>query len=225
MKRPYVFLCTAMSLDGKISTFDRIQAEIATDDDKQMTYDDRIACDAIYIGAGQLRLDDPKLTVKTEERQKQRLLLGKTKEPIKVAVVSDLSTIKNTTGDFFTTGERIIIFTTERSSQEKIEEFKKLCDVYICGKERVNLKESLEKLYELRVRNVMVEGGGELIFSLIKEKLVDEIHLKIGNLILGGKDSPTLADGLGFIQEETKKVKFTELIKRDNYIILKCKFA
>ena len=192
-KRPLVFLCTAMSLDGKISTFNKKQAEIATDDDREMLLDARAESDAVFIGAGQLRLDDPKLTVKTEEREKQRIALGKTKEPIKAAAVSDLGSIKGMeTGDFFTTGEKKILFTTKKTSENDIDHFKMLADVYVFGEEKVHLKKSLEKLHELGVKKVMVEGGGELIFSLLKDNLIDEIRLKVGNLILGGRNTATL---------------------------------
>lgn len=219
--RPYVFLCTAMSLDGKISTFERKQAEIATNDDREMMWESRIKADAILIGGNQLRLDDPKLTVKTEERQKQRLVQGKTKEPIKVVVVSDLSTIKNRGGDFFNTGDKKILFTTAKTSVNELEFFKKIADVYVFGTERVDLKKSLFKLYELGIRILMVEGGGELIFSLLKDNFVDEINLKIGNLILGGRNAPTFVDGKGFTQETARKVKLIDLIRKENYLVLK----
>jgi len=222
MTRPYVFLCTAMSLDGKISTFDRKQAEIATDDDKELTYICRIEADAVFIGAGQLRLDDPKLTVKTEERRQKRLAAGKTREPMKVVVISDLSTIKNRDGDFFSTGEKRVLFTTNKTSKSDLDFFRKKADVFVFGEDKVDLKRSMEKLYELGVKKVMVEGGGELIFSLLNDHLVDEIRLKIGNLILGGRAAPTLADGEGFLQGNALKVRFGDLVRKDNYIILKC---
>ena len=223
IKRPFVFLCTAMSLDGKISTFERIQSEIATNDDREMLWECRIKADAILIGGSQLRLDDPKLTVKTEERQQKRIAMGKSKEPIKAVVVSDLSTIKNREGDFFKTGDKKIIFTTTKTSPEEIKFFRKIIDVYVYGNEKVNLKQALLKLYELGVKNLMVEGGGELIFSLLKDNLIDEINLKIGNLIIGGRNSPTFCDGEGFTQETAKKVKMIDLIRKENYLILKYK--
>ena len=223
INRPFVFLCTGMSLDGKISTFERIQSEIATNDDRKMLWDCRIKADAILIGGNQLRLDDPKLTVKTEEREQKRIAIGKSKEPIKAAVVSDLSTIKNRDGDFFKTGDKKVLFTTTKTSSEELEFFRKIADVYVCGNEKVNLKQALSNLYELGVKSLMVEGGGELIFSLLNENLVDEINLKIGNLIIGGRNSPTFCDGEGFTQETAKKVKLINLIKKENYLVLKYK--
>jgi len=206
INKPFVFLCTGMSLDGKISTSKRIQSEIATNDDRKMLWDCRIKADAILIGGNQLRLDDPKLTVKTEERQQKRIAIGKSKEPIKAAVVS-----------------KKILFTTAKTSSEELEFFRKIADVYVCGNEKVNLKQALSKLHDLGVKSLMVEGGGELIFSLFKENLVDEINLKIGNLIIGGRISPTFCDGEGFIQETAKKVRLIDLIKKENYLILKYK--
>ncbi len=223
INRPFVFLCTGMSLDGKISTSKRMQSEIATNDDREMLWECRIKADAILIGGGQLRLDDPKLTVKTEERQKERIKRGMTKEPVKVAMVSDLSTIKNRNGDFFNTGDKKILFTTAKTSTGELELFREIADVYVCGEQRVDLKQALSKLYELGIKILMVEGGGELIFSLLEEDLVDEINLKIGNLILGGRDSPTLCDGEGFTQETAKRVKLMDLIRRENYLVLKYK--
>jgi len=204
-----------MTLDGKIAAFDKKQSEIADNDDKKMRLEDRIDADAVFIGAGQLRLDDPKLTVKSK--------IGKTKNPIKVAVVSDLSSIKNRKGDFFNTGEKKILFTTKKTSQKELNFFKKISDVYVCGDKTVNLKKAMEKLYRLGVRKVMVEGGGEVNFSLLKDNLVDEIHLKIGNFIFGGRTASTLVDGDGFSEKTAKKVKIVELIRKENYLILKCK--
>ena len=221
MKRPYVFLCTAMSLDGKLSTFDKKQAKIATDDNKEMLYEMRVKADAIMVGGKTLILDDPKLTVKSEKRLK----MGKNKEPFKVAIISNMEEIKNI-DDFLNEGEaKKIIFTTERSPKANIKEFENTCEIYIYGKEKVDLKQSLSKLYELGVKTLMVEGGGELIFSLLKENLVDEINLKIGNLILGGRDTTTLCDGIGFTQDTAKKVKLIDLVRKENYLVLKYKFA
>lgn len=219
--RPFVYLCTAMSLDGKIASHEREQTEIATNDDREMLYDNRVKADAVMVGGRTLLLDDPALTVKTPEQQKARLKLGKTPEPWKVAVISDASNLKSR-GDFFDRGEtRKIIFTTERTSPEKTGELKKHCDVHVLGRERVDLKKALSKLRQLGIKSLMVEGGGELIFSLLKENLVDEINLKIGNLILGGRDAPTLADGEGFTKETARKAKLVDVVRKENYLVLK----
>lgn len=219
--KPFVFLCVGMSLDGKISSSKRVQTKITTDDDRSFLYDHRVLCDAAMIGGRTLILDDAGLTVKSAERQKQRLALGKIKEPVKIGIVSDISELK-TNGDFFNKGDaKKIIFTTGRSPRTKIAELKKIAEVYACGKQKVNLKTALTKLYALGIKSVMVEGGGESIFSLLKDNLVDEINLKIGDLILGGRTAPTLCDGEGFSGLTAKQVKLIDLKRKDNYLMLK----
>jgi 2,5-diamino-6-(ribosylamino)-4(3H)-pyrimidinone 5'-phosphate reductase len=48
---------------------------------------------------------------------------------------------------------------------------------------------------------MMVEGGGELVFSLFDAGLVDELRVYVGSLVVGGREAPTLADGDGFVGE------------------------
>jgi len=222
-KKPFVYLCTGMSLDGKISSSERVDTRITTDNNRDFLYDYRVPCDAIMIGGRTLILDDSGLVVKSAKRQKQRLALGKTLEPIKIAIVSDVSKIK-IDGDFLNKGDaRKIIFTTNQSPKEKLKILKDKVEVFVFGKRKVNLKRALEKLYDMGVKSIMVEGGGELIFSLLKDDLVDEINLKIGDLILGGRMAPTLCDGDGFSGLTAKQVKLSSLKRKNNYLILKYK--
>lgn len=221
--KPFVFLCTGMSLDGKISTSKRVDTRITTDDDRNFLYDHRVPCDAIMMGGKSIILDDPGLVVKSVQRQKQRLALGKTLEPVKVGIVSDISKLKMN-GDFLNRGDaKIIIFTTERSSKTKIKALRDKAEIFVYGKQKVNLKRALAKLYTMGIKSVMVEGGGELIFSLLKDDLVDEINLKIGDLILGGRIAPTLCDGEGFSGLTAKQVKLVDLKRKENYLMLRYK--
>ena len=168
-------------------------------------------------------LDDPGLTVKSVKRQKQRLALGKTMEPVKIGIVSEISKLK-TNGDFFNRGDaKKIIFTTERSPKSKIDSLKKIAQIYVYGKQKVNLKMALAKLYTLGIKSIMVEGGGELIYSLLKDNLVDEINLKIGDLILGGRVAPTLCDGEGFSGLTAKQVELVSLKRKNSCLMLKYK--
>ncbi len=222
-KRPFVFLVTGMTLDGKISNYKKTCTPISSDDNRDMLYDGRIRADAVMIGGKTLLFDDSALDVKTEERQKKRMELGKSRQPMKIAVVSDVSDLK-LDSDFLTRGDgEKIIFTTERTPQEKINELDKVCKIFVLGKDRVDLKRTLEKIKELGVDELMVEGGGELIYSLLKDNLVDEINLKIGDLILGGRNAPTLCDGEGFLADIAPKVELININRMGNVLVLKYK--
>lgn len=222
-RKPFVFLCSGMSLDGKLSNYKKEQIDIATDDDKKLRDDYKIIADAVMVGGNTLIQDDPALTVKTEERQKKRIKLGKSPEPTKVGIISNANNLK-TKGDFFDKGKaRKIIFTTTQTDKRKLEEIKKKAKVYVMGKREVNLKKAMNILYRLGIKKLMVEGGGNLIFSLLKSNLINEINLKIGNLIIGGKNSITFAEGEGFNKLNRKAVKFIKIIKKPNYLILKAR--
>jgi 2,5-diamino-6-(ribosylamino)-4(3H)-pyrimidinone 5'-phosphate reductase len=222
-KRPFVFLCTGMSLDGKISNFKKECSAISSCDDREMLYDCRVDADAVMIGGNTLRLDDSGLTVKSDERKQKRIALGRTAEPTKVVAISNANDLK-IEGDFFDKGEgERIIFTTSQTAQEKIAEMEKKASVFIVGEKKVDLEKALEILFEQGIKSLMVEGGGELIASLFEKDLVDEINLKIGNLILGGRKSATFVDGEGFDMLGAKKVEFLEIKQGETSIIIKAK--
>lgn len=225
IKRPFVFLSTAMTLDGKISSYKKEEILVSINDRKEMGYKHRIVADAVMVGGNTLLQDDPTLLVKTKQRQRQRIKSGKPPEPIKVGVVSNAEKLK-LKGDFLDKGDTLkVIFTTAQTSKKKIGQLKKKAKVYVLGKDMVNLKKAMNILYGLGVRKLMVEGGGALIFSLLKDGLVDEINLKIGNLILGGKGSATFVDGKGFDALNAKKVKFIKLTRKPDCLILKGKIT
>lgn len=226
MNRPFVFISIGMSLDGKISTIEGVnkkQAEISTDKDRSFMYECRLKADAVMVGGHTLLLDDPGLTMKTEERRQLRTKNGLLPEPYKVAVVSDATGI-NLEGDFINKGTtKKIIFTTNRTPSDLVTKLRENCDVYILGKQRVDLRKSLNTLYDLGVKTLMVEGGGELNYSLIKDNLVDEIYIIIGNLIIGGRNAPTPVGGEGFTQAQARKSTLYDVIKKENITILKYK--
>ena len=71
-------------------------------------------------------------------------------------------------------------------------------EIVVAGEHRADLASALGSLYELGIRRLMVEGGGTLNWSLLSQGLVDKVYVYVGNMILGGELSPTLADGAGF---------------------------
>jgi 2,5-diamino-6-(ribosylamino)-4(3H)-pyrimidinone 5'-phosphate reductase len=79
-------------------------------------------------------------------------------------------------------------------------------------------------LYKRGVKRLMVEGGGNLNWSLIKLGLVDELFVYIGGQLIGGKDAPTLIDGDGF-REEFPRLKLSSAQLLDDGVVLKWSLA
>jgi 2,5-diamino-6-(ribosylamino)-4(3H)-pyrimidinone 5'-phosphate reductase len=203
--RPFVFINTAMSADGKISTHLRKQVRISGDRDFQRV--DRLRCeaDAIMVGIGTILSDDPSLTVKSEEFRKKRLDSGRDENPVRVVVDGLAKTPLDS--DILRKGAgRRIIFVSGMAAAERVDALRMSgAEVVVAGEQgapRVDLAAALRHLHGVGIRRLMVEGGATLNWSLIDLKLVDEIYVYIGSLILGGSAAPTLVDGAGFLDRD-----------------------
>lgn len=87
-KRPYVVLSVATSIDGLINDTTPGGLPLSNEADFDRVDQVRADCDAILIGAGTLRGDDPRMTVKSAESRAQRVAAGKTEHPAKVLVTA-----------------------------------------------------------------------------------------------------------------------------------------
>lgn len=197
MNRPFVFINVAMTADGKIDTFQRKGAAISSPRDKQRVDQLRAEADAVMVGGRTLLGEDPKLTVKSEALQEERVRRGLTPNPIKVGVVSQAQF--NSHSKFLREGGgRVVIFTTQRTSNEQFALLRSLgVDVFLHDGERVDLRAMMQTLHELGIRRLMVEGGATLNFELIRLGLADELYAYVAPMIFGGETAPTLAAGSG----------------------------
>ncbi len=220
MKKPFIFINSAMSLDGKISTSEKKQVKISNEKDMERVDRLRAESDAILVGSNTVAIDDPKLTVKSERLRKERVKKGLPENPLKV-MVGSIKEIKFDS-DFLDYGNaEKIIFTTEKEDSEKIVRLMEKARVFVLGKKRVDLKKMVSILSDLGVKRIMVEGGGTLNFEMLKEGLVDEIYVAIAPKIFGGRNVPTLADGEGFKEGEIVDLELIDIEKLDEIIVLR----
>ncbi len=83
--------------------------------------------------------------------------------------------------------------------------------------EKVDLKKLFDQLEKEGVSNVLVEGGGEINWSIIKNNLFDEIIITISPLIIGGKKAISLVGGEGYKTiKESVKIKLSRIQKKSN---------
>ena len=62
---------------------------------------------------------------------------------------------------------------------------------------RLDLDRLIERLGTFGLNSLLVEGGGELAFSLLERKLVDKIEWIIAPRIIGGRTAKTSVEGAG----------------------------
>lgn len=198
--RPYVIVNVAVSADGKLSTRERRQVKISGKDDFDRVDELKAGCDAIMVGIGTVLADDPSLTVKSDARIDARVMNGKPEHPVRIVIDSKGRTPPDAKILHKGPGLRIIAV-SDMASEGDVTALKQHAKVIHAGEEFVDLPILLEKLHELGINRLMVEGGGTLIWGLLSAGLVDELLVFVGNIIIGGKDAPTLADGTGYIYE------------------------
>lgn len=194
--RPFTFVNVAASADGKISDESRRQIKISGKEDFLRVDRLRAFSDAIMVGIGTVLSDDPSLTIKNEGLKIERIRNGKPANPLRVVVDSRLRIppdAKILNGEAET-----LIATSKLSDPERRAQLSKKANIEVFGDEKVDLRELCRYLHEIGIERLMVEGGGTLINSMLREKLVDEINIYFGNLIIGGKNSPTIVDDSSF---------------------------
>ena len=196
MDRPKVIINAAMSVDGKIALVGGKRIKISDEDDFKRVHEMRASVDAILVGINTILKDDPKLTVKEK-------YVKNAKNPVRVILDSKLKISHN--ARVLNNMAKTIIATTENAKHIELN-----AEIIRCGKGKVDLKCLLNELWKRGIRSVMVEGGGTVISSFLREKLVDELNVFVGSLVIGG-DAPSLVEGIGARDEsEVIKLKFLE---------------
>lgn len=220
--RPFIFLNAAVSADGKISTKERKQVKISGDSDFERVDELKKESDGVMVGIGTVLADDPSLTIKSENRKKYRKNNGFDENPTRIVVDSNGRTPID--ADIFKKGEgKRVIAVSKCAPEEKIKILEEKADVIVAGNDKVDLKILVEKLKDMRIEKLMVEGGSNLNWSLLSLKLVDEIHAFIGNIIIGGSTAPSLVDGLGFPETDMLKLKLVDFEQMDEGLLVRWK--
>ncbi|MDP3803971.1 MAG: bifunctional diaminohydroxyphosphoribosylaminopyrimidine deaminase/5-amino-6-(5-phosphoribosylamino)uracil reductase RibD [Candidatus Omnitrophota bacterium] len=183
-KMPYITVKIAESIDGKIATRTGESKWITQEDARRYVHALRAKADAVMVGANTVLKDDP-------------LLLSKesgAKQPIRIVVCGSRK-IPNSSRIFSHSDRFPVILAKSKNG-------------------RVDLRRLLRELANSQIANILVEGGGELVASLVEKRLVDRFLFFIAPKIIGGRDAVTPVEGMG-IDRIVKAVRLKNvLIKR-----------
>ncbi len=211
-KIPYVTLKAAQTIDGKIADLRGDSKWISCSSSRRYVHELRAKYDAVLIGMGTVKKDDPNLTVRlTEGRNPKRIIID-TKLSLKLSHTL-----------FINNNDKNLIIVTSKQSINKERKIKKITDrgaKIIFVKEEnnglLNLKQMLRELAKLNIASILVEGGSEIFTSFIKQKLFDDIFVFITPKIMG-KGLPVVGDlGISSIRQSLKlKIAGTESVGDD----------
>ncbi|MHC3438928.1 2,5-diamino-6-(ribosylamino)-4(3H)-pyrimidinone 5'-phosphate reductase [Natrialbaceae archaeon A-gly3] len=215
-----VVVNAAMSADGKLSSRHREQIAISGETDFARVDRLRAESDAVVVGVGTVLADDPHLTVKDPELREQRLEADEPENPARVVVDSRART--PTDAEVIDNAAETYLLVSEAATEDRKEVLTQAggdVTVLTAGEDRVDLPAAFSALERAGIERVMVEGGGELIFSLFEDGLVDELSVFVGPKVIGGRDAPTLADGEGFL-EGFPKLALEDVERMDGGVLL-----
>lgn len=215
--RPFVFINSAMSADGKISSFEHCQVRISGQEDKTRVDLLRAESDAIMVGVGTVLADDPGLRVKSQSYREERMMKGWQDLPLRVIADSWARTPPSAQA----LGPGSIVAVSRFAARERLDRIASTgSEIIVCGSEKVDLAELFSRLFDKGVRRLMVEGGATLNWSLLNLGLVDEICVYVGAMIIGGANAPTLVDGPGF-REHFPRLALSQVQPLDEGVLLK----
>jgi 2,5-diamino-6-(ribosylamino)-4(3H)-pyrimidinone 5'-phosphate reductase len=196
-RRPRCFLNVAVSLDGKISSFDRGRPTFPSREDRRRMDLIRARADAVLIGAATLRATDFPLRIRSSALRKRRLAQGRPEQPLNILLSSTLRVPLK--GRFFTDQDtKRLVFTTPRARKKALETARQVAEILVWRGKSINLRRLMVELYRRGIRELLLEGGGATNFDFFRLGLVDEIYMTLCPVVIGGEKSPTSADGAGF---------------------------
>jgi diaminohydroxyphosphoribosylaminopyrimidine deaminase/5-amino-6-(5-phosphoribosylamino)uracil reductase len=211
---PYVTVKYAQTLDGRIATKTGNSQWISSEALRAYVHRLRAVNDCIMVGVGTVIADDPQLTVRyVKGRNPLRVIVdSKLRIPLKSSVLKGNNSHLTT------------IATTSKAPSRKVTAVKNLgAEVLVVKKDkngRVSLRDLLRELGKKGIASVMVEGGSDIITSLLKANLVDKMIILTAPKIMG-KGLEAIGDlGVCKVKDAIKFSSFRTMRKGDDFVFV-----
>ncbi len=189
---PFVTLKSALSLDGKIATSTGESQWITGPEARERVHRMRDQIDAILVGAGTVLKDNPRLTT--------RLKKGKGHNPARVILDARAEIPLSARVFLHAKQERVIYVTTSKASAVRVNRLKdRGIEVQVLSGRgsHISLIKLIKLLGQVGIASVLLEGGGGINASALKEGVVDKVVLFLAPLIIGGDSAPGVVGGSG----------------------------
>jgi len=209
-KKPFTKVKMAISSDNKIAWSNYKSKWITNSKSRSYVHSLRAKSQAILTTAKTIIKDNPRFTVRKNNKIIKNLNVIVVDKNLNIPLKSKV--LKNLHE------KRVIIFTKKNNS--KSQKLKQLgCEIIEMKNSynELDLKKVFSFLYKLKISDLMVEAGGVFFANLIKNKLVDEIHLFKSPILIGEKGIPVIKGG----ELNNINKKLLETIKFDDNLYLK----
>ncbi len=217
--RPYTLLSCGMSIDGYLGGAAPRRLELSNTADFDRVDAVRASCDAIMVGAATVRVDNPRLLVRSQTRREERTARGLPPSPIKVTVTERLEL--DPRADFFTTGEieKLVYCARPRlvDARSRLGEVATVVD----GGSRVKMRRLTEDLGGRGVQRLMVEGGGTVHTQFLTDNLVDELQLVVAPFFVGDSRATRFVSDGRFPWNPNRRAELAEVRQIGDVVLLR----
>jgi diaminohydroxyphosphoribosylaminopyrimidine deaminase/5-amino-6-(5-phosphoribosylamino)uracil reductase len=184
--RPFVHLKLAVSLDGKIATRTGDSRWITGEPARARVHELRHEYDAIMVGGGTARSDDPLLTDRSGKQRRRPLVRVVIDQCLRMSTESKLAQ---------TSAEApVLVFTRADCDSSAMTALRSRGVEVITETKLVSV---LEELGKRSIQSVLVEGGAVLAGLLLDSGFVNKVTFFVAPMIIGGQEAPSAIAGQG----------------------------
>lgn len=187
--KPFVTMKYAMTMDGKTACYTGKSQWITGEQARQNVQKERLRHSAIMVGIGTLLADNPMLTCRLENGRNPIRIICDTH----LRIPTDCNIIQ-------TSKEVPTIIATSSANTDKIKLLEDFgCTVLNIPEKdgHINLSTLMEKIGGMKIDSILLEGGGELNWSMLRAGLVNKVQAYIAPKIFGGGDAKSAVSGMG----------------------------
>jgi len=185
--RPFVTLKLATSLDGRIATRSGESQWITGPEARRLVHRMRATHDAVMVGAGTARADDPSLTVRG---------IGEIQQPLRIICDSRLTSSPDCI--LGRTARKIPVWLCHTDAAPPANRAPWLaCGAHLVACKattngQIDMPDMVRRLADLGLTRVFCEGGGQLAASLLTADLIDQLISFTAGLTLGASAIPSV---------------------------------
>jgi 5-amino-6-(5-phosphoribosylamino)uracil reductase len=218
-QRPLTTVILAMSADGKISDTGRSHPTFGSKHDFDHLEQQVAAADAVLAGSATLKAGGTAMRVVNPDLIAQRLQAGKPEQPIQI-VCTRTADLDPTLRFFEQPIPRYLLTTAQGAARWQGQAG---FDRILCGEaaaQEIDWHFALSELYEEGVKHIAVLGGGEIVAAMLAVDLIDELHLTLCPLLIGGKTAPSPVEGNGFLQDRAPHLELLSVKQIEGELFL-----
>ena len=212
-KQPFVVMKAAMTLDGKIATHTGASRWVTGEEARAHGHALRHRYAAIMVGVGTVLADDPKLTCRLPGGRNPLRIVCDThlRTPLDAKLVQ---TAKETP---------VLIAACETAPEKRAPYEEAGCKVWVLPEHagHVDLEALMQRLGEVGIDSVLLEGGGTLNWAALEAGIVQKVCSYVAPKLFGGRDAKTPVEGIGIdTPDEAAQLRITEITRLGEDILI-----